>query len=60
MGVQFHACIGETNVWEDIKRLKYGVHVIVWFPRGINDIMKQKFKTDYLRLFVIDEADEMM
>ena len=60
MGVQFHACVEGTSVWEDIKRLKDGVHVIVWFPRRINDIMKQKFKTDYLRLLVIDEADEMM
>ena len=60
MGVRFHACVVVTSVLEDIKRLKDGVHVIVWIPRRMNDIMKQKFKTDYLRLFVIDEADEMM
>ena len=60
MGVQFHACVGGTIIWEDIKRLKDGVHIIVWSPRRINDIMKQIFNTDYLKLFVIDEVDEMM
>ncbi len=44
-----------------IKRLKDGVHVIVGTPGRIHDMMKKGFfKTDYLRLFVMDEADEML
>lgn len=61
MGVQVHACVGGTSVREDIKRLKDGVHVIVGTPGRIHDMMKKGFfKTDYLRLFVMDEADEML
>jgi translation initiation factor 4A len=61
MGVQVHACVGGTSVREDIKRSKDGVHVIVGTPGRIHDMMKKGFfKTDYLRLFVMDEADEML
>jgi len=61
MGVQVHACVGGTSVREDIKRLKDGVHVIVGTPGRIHEMMKLGFfKTDYLRLFVIDEADEIL
>jgi len=41
--------------------LKGGVHVVVGTPGRIHDMMKRGiFKTDYLRLFVMDEADEML
>ena len=49
---------------EDIKLLKYGVHIVVGTPGTpgrIHDMMKKGiFKTDYFRLFVMDEADEML
>ena len=61
MGVQVHTCVGGTSVREDIKRLKDGVHLIVGTPGRIHDMMKKGFfKTDYLRLFVMDEADELL
>jgi translation initiation factor 4A len=61
MEIQVHACVGGTSVREDIKRLKDGVHVIVGTPGRIHDMMKKGFfKTDNLRLFVIDEADEIL
>jgi len=60
-GVKIHACVGGTSVREDIKLLKQGVHVVVGTPGRIHDMMKKGFfKTDYLRLFVMDEADEML
>jgi translation initiation factor 4A len=60
-GVKIHACVGGTSVREDIKALKSGVHVVVGTPGRIHDMMKKGFfKTDYLRLFVMDEADEML
>jgi|TARA_B110001450_G_scaffold145685_1_gene136163 translation initiation factor 4A len=60
-GVKIHACVGGTSVREDIKALKSGTHVVVGTPGRIHDMMKKGFfKTDYLRLFVMDEADEML
>lgn len=56
-----HACVGGTAVKDDIKKLKSGVHVVVGTPGRVHDMMKKKyFKTEYLSLFVLDEADEML
>ena len=61
MGVKVHACVGGTVVREDIKTLKNGVHVVVGTPGRVFDMMKKGFlKADYLRVFVLDEADEML
>lgn len=62
MKVKVHACVGGTVVKEDIRMLKQGgIHVIVGTPGRIHDMMKHGFlKTDYLKLFVLDEADEML
>ena len=32
MSVQCHACIGGTNVGEDIRKLDYGQHVVAGTP----------------------------
>ena len=62
MGVKVHVLVGGTVVKEDIKVLKSGnVNVVVGTPGRIHDMMKKGFfKTDYLRIFVMDEADEML
>jgi len=61
MQVKVHACVGGTLVKDDIRILKSGIHVVVGTPGRIHDMMKRGFmKTDYLRLFVLDEADEML
>ena len=62
MGVKVHACVGGTVVKEDIKILKQGgVHVVVGTPGRIIDMIKQEFlKTDYLKVLVIEDADEML
>jgi translation initiation factor 4A len=61
MQVKVHACVGGTVVREDIKILKSGAHVVVGTPGRVCDMMKKGFlKTDYLRIFVCDEADEML
>jgi translation initiation factor 4A len=61
-GVKVHACVGGTVVKEDIKILKQGgIHVVVGTPGRIIDMMKKDFlKTNYLKIFVLDEADEML
>lgn len=60
--VKVHACVGGTVVKDDIRKLKDGgTHVVVGTPGRIHDMMKRGFlKTDYLKLFVLDEADEML
>jgi len=41
--------------------LKKGVHVVVGTPGRVQDMMKKGFlKTDYLKIFILDEADEML
>jgi len=61
MGIKVHACVGGTVVREDINILKSGVHVVVGTPGRVQDMMKKGFlKADYLRIFVMDEADEML
>jgi len=61
MNIKVHACVGGTVVKEDIRILKQGVHVVVGTPGRIHDMMKRGFmKTDYLKLFILDEADEML
>ena len=59
--ISVHACIGGTNIRDDIRILKTGVHIIVGTPGRVLEMMKKGFfKTDFLRLFVLDEADEML
>ena len=61
MGVKIHACVGGTSVREDIKLLKQGVNVVVGTPGRIHDMMKKGyFKTENIKLLVIDEADELV
>jgi len=59
--VKVHACVGGTVVREDIRILKSGIHIVVGTPGRVLDMMKRGFlKTDYLKLFTLDEADEML
>jgi translation initiation factor 4A len=56
-----HACVGGTVVRDEIRILKQGVHVVVGTPGRVLDMMKKGFlKTDHLRIFILDEADEML
>ena len=60
MKVKTHVCVGGTPVKEDVRILKNGVHVVVGTPGRIHDMMKRGFlKTEYLKLFILDEADDI-
>lgn len=60
-GVKVHACVGGTVVKDDIRILKTGPHVVVGTPGRIFDMMRRKYlRTDYLKVFVLDEADELL
>ena len=41
MQAQCHACIGGTNVRDDMKRLEQGVHVIVGTPGRVFDMLNR-------------------
>src|SRR5437762_40660 len=59
--VQCHACIGGTVVRGDIRILQKGVHVVVGTPGRVLDLIRRRaLRTDYIKMFVLDEADEML
>ncbi|CAE1170749.1 EIF4A [Acanthosepion pharaonis] len=61
MEAHCHACIGGTNVRDDRVRLSQGVHTIVGTPGRVHDMINRGYlKTNYIKLFVLDEADEML
>jgi len=61
MQVKCHACIGGTKVTDDINKLENGVHIVVGTPGRVYDMICRKhLKTDTIKLFILDEADEML
>ena len=61
MNVNCHACIGGTNVREDMAKLSEGAQVVVGTPGRVYDMINRRaFRTDHLKMFCLDEADEML
>ncbi|KAF8872822.1 P-loop containing nucleoside triphosphate hydrolase protein [Infundibulicybe gibba] len=61
LGIKCYACVEDTNVREDIPRLQEGFHVVVGTPGQIYDLVDRKaLQTDNVKLFFLDEADEML
>lgn len=61
MHAQCHACIGGTNVREDMRKLEQGVHVVVGTPGRVYDMVtRRSLRPNSIKLFVLDEADEML
>lgn len=61
MTIECHACIGGTNVREDMKALQDGPQVVVGTPGRVHDMIQRRvLKTDNMKMFVLDEADEML
>lgn len=61
MGVTCHACIGGTNVRDDMRKLEAGVQIVVGTPGRVYDmISRRSFRTDSIKMFILDEADEML
>eukprot|EP00923_Selenidium_pygospionis_P005897 GHVN01010163.1.p1 GENE.GHVN01010163.1~~GHVN01010163.1.p1 ORF type:complete len:357 (-),score=38.75 GHVN01010163.1:833-1903(-) len=59
--VRCHACVGGTSVMQDQARLRRGQHVVVGTPGRVKDMMeRQCFDPRHIRLFILDEADEML
>lgn len=61
MSVQCHACIGGKSIGEDIRRLDYGVQIVSGTPGRVFDMIRRRhLQTKTLKMFIIDEADEML
>jgi len=56
-----HACIGGTRVSDDIGKLRNGVHIVVGTPGRVYDMLcRNVLRPDRIKLFILDEADEML
>ena len=61
MNVQCHACIGGTNLGEDIRKLDYGQHVVSGTPGRVFDMIRRRtLRTRGIKVLILDEADEML
>lgn len=61
MKVKVHACVGGTAIREDIAALRDGVHIVVGTPGRVFDmIQRDALRLRKLKLFVLDEADQML
>lgn len=59
--VECHACVGGTLVREDLRILNAGVHVVVGTPGRVYDMLRRGgLPAEYIKMFVLDEADEML
>ena len=61
LDVSTRACVGGTAVREDIQQLANGVQIVVGTPGRVNDMISRgALRLKALKLFVLDEADEML
>jgi len=61
LNVVCHACIGGTKVADDIDMLRRGVHIVVGTPGRVFDMIDRRaLNAQHVRIFVLDEADEML
>ncbi|PGG95698.1 ATP-dependent RNA helicase FAL1 [Blastomyces parvus] len=61
MKVQCHACIGGTNVGEDMEKLRRGQHVVSGTPGRVLDMIRRKqLEQKHIKMLVLDEADELL
>ncbi|KAJ7616895.1 DEAD-domain-containing protein [Mycena polygramma] len=61
MNVQSLACVGGTNVREDMQKLKEGVQIVVSTPGRTFDMIKRgALRTDGIKIMCLDDADEML
>lgn len=59
--IKVHCCVGGTMVRDDIRIIQDGVHIIVGTPGRIySHLQSNVLKPENIKLFVLDEADEML
>ncbi|XP_061664510.1 eukaryotic initiation factor 4A-I-like isoform X2 [Syngnathoides biaculeatus] len=62
MGAGCHACIGGTSIRSDVQKLQAeSPHIVVGTPGRVFDMLSRKnISAKYIKMFVLDEADEML
>lgn len=61
LNIDCHVCVGGTAVREDMSKLGDGPHVVVGTPGRVFDMINRgSLKTDSVKMFCLDEADEML
>ncbi|KAJ7839341.1 DEAD-domain-containing protein [Mycena olivaceomarginata] len=61
MTVQSLACVGGTNIRENMHKLKEGVQIVASTPGRALDMIKQgALRTDGIKIMCLDDADEML
>lgn len=61
MNVECLAAVGGAAIREAIQKLNDGVHVVVGTPGRVFDMINRRaLKTDHIKIFCLDEADEML
>jgi len=61
MNVVSHCCIGGKSIGDDIRKLDNGVHLVSGTPGRVFDMIKRRnLRTRSIKMFVLDEADEML
>ncbi|KAE9409335.1 DEAD-domain-containing protein [Gymnopus androsaceus JB14] len=61
MDVTSLACVGGTNIRDDMATLRSGVQVVVATPGRLLDMIKRGgLKSDHAKVLCLDEADEML
>lgn len=61
MSVKVHCCIGGRNVNDDVFKLEHGVHIVSGTPGRVFDMIQRRtFKTQHIKMLILDEADEML
>ncbi|KAK7945823.1 hypothetical protein WMY93_001551 [Mugilogobius chulae] len=62
MGATCHACIGGTNLRSEIQKFQAEApHIVVGTPGRVYDMLNRRHLIPkYIKMFVLDEADEML
>ncbi|XP_010789292.1 eukaryotic initiation factor 4A-I-like [Notothenia coriiceps] len=62
MGASCYACIGGTNIRNEVQKLQAEApHIVVGTPGRVFDMLSRKnLSAKYIKMFVLDEADEML
>jgi len=56
-----HTCIGGTSIRSDVDTFRKGVHAVIGTPGRCNDLINRNIlHIDHIKLFMLDEADEML
>jgi len=56
-----HACIGGTRKADDEAALSAGAHIVVGTPSRVFELInRQILRTDAIKMFVVDELDEII